>query len=356
MTSTAVMVEPPLPTPVLATYAAKDANGVVATDAVTAASGDENMDGSAVTQPPQQVKREPQDDGEQQKPAAVATASTNATLRANALQRLRIQIQFAEKARQKIENETHPDLVARYATLESERTELLRLASLREEYLSHCTSVIFAYECEEANSEFLLKCEKLRHDMLDEIHHEIEIINDQRKGVSSARKTTRKTRSTRSKGGDSTAPFALDTAEKIKKRAGSVFRPLEKKLAQSEVEHDVRELSVAFEASKKRRMEDTDAEDLPFARYHRAKFLYQDLILQEGDEVYVQNQINGNAYVAIICSITSTELFVISEKGKYHRLVIMDIRHGKIVLDVLTPEQSDALLADSLKNDDMDSS
>lgn len=87
-----------------------------------------------------------------------------------------------------------------------------------------------------------------------------------------ARKTTRKTRSTRTKNGEkeplngsgggggngassSSASFALDTAAKIKKRVGNVFQPLEKKLAQSEVDFDLRELNGVFESSKKRRME-----------------------------------------------------------------------------------------------------
>lgn len=71
-----------------------------------------------------------------------------------------------------------------------------------------------------------------------------------------ARKTTRKTRSTRTKNGErETSSFALDTAQKIKKRVGNVFQPLEKKLAQSEVDFDLRELNGVFESSKKRRME-----------------------------------------------------------------------------------------------------
>lgn len=76
--------------------------------------------------------------------------------------------------------------------------------------------------------------------------------------ASTARKTTRKTRSTRSKNGEKepASAFGLDTAQKnIKKRAGYVFQPLEKRLAQSEVDFDLRELNGIFESSKKRRME-----------------------------------------------------------------------------------------------------
>uniref|UniRef100_K3X3Q9 Uncharacterized protein n=1 Tax=Globisporangium ultimum (strain ATCC 200006 / CBS 805.95 / DAOM BR144) TaxID=431595 RepID=K3X3Q9_GLOUD len=264
-----------------------------------------------------------------------------------AQKRLVVQIQFAENARKKIEDETHPDMQTRLQKLERERDALLEHAKLHEEYLQHTTAVIFAYECDEATSEFEMSCEKLRQDMLDEIHHEMEIINDQRKGAtSSARKTTRKTRSTRTKNGDKDVPaFALDTAQKIKKRAGNVFQPLEKKLAQSEVDFDLRELNGVFESSKKRRMEASGSEDLPFVKYHRGKLLYQDFVFQEGDEVFVQNHSTGSGYIAMVSAVTSTEVFVLSEKGKYYRLVTTDLRQGKLELMPLTSEQIAALTA-----------
>lgn len=104
----------------------------------------------------------------------------------HAQKRLVVQIQFVENARKRIQDESHPDMQTRLRKLEQERDELLQLAQLHEEYLQHTTAVIFAYECEEATSEFEMSCEKLRQDMLEEIHHEMEIINDQRKGAASS--------------------------------------------------------------------------------------------------------------------------------------------------------------------------
>ena len=69
-----------------------------------------------------------------------------------------------------------------------------------------------------------------------------------------ARTTTRKTRSTRNKTGLE-AGVVSETAQKTKKRTGSVFQPLENKLGQSEIDHDVRELTSVYEATKKRRMD-----------------------------------------------------------------------------------------------------
>ncbi|EGZ14107.1 hypothetical protein PHYSODRAFT_513528 [Phytophthora sojae] len=277
-------------------------------------------------------------------PASEATPEpmdTTRKLMERAKRRLQIQMQYVENAKRKILDETHPDMAERLQVLVEERDRRLRVAKQRSDYFQHGTTVIFDYECDEANSEYELHCEKLRQDMLDEIHHEMEILGDQRKGGHSfSRTTTRKTRSTRNKNG-SDANVALDTAQKIKKRAGYVFQPLENKLGQSEIDHDVRELTNVYEASKKRRMEfDTDGEITPVAKYYRNKFLYRDWIFQEGDEVYVLNYPASSEYAAVICGITPTELLVLSEKGKYYRLVIMDIRQGRVVLTTLSSEQA----------------
>lgn len=96
--------------------------------------------------------------------------------------RLKIQMQFVLNARRKILDETHPDMVTRLQVAAKERDHLLCVAKQRHEYFKHGTAVIYNYECDEANSEYELHCEKLRQDMLEEIHHEMEILNDQRKG------------------------------------------------------------------------------------------------------------------------------------------------------------------------------
>ncbi|RLN60491.1 hypothetical protein BBJ29_004255 [Phytophthora kernoviae] len=273
-------------------------------------------------------------------------AETARKMLERAKRRLEIQMQFVENARRKILDETHPDMAERLQVLDEERDRMLHVAEQRSEYFQNGTTVIFDYECEEANSEYDLHCEKLRQDMLEEIQHEMEILGDQRKGGHSfSRATTRKTRSTRNKNGSETSsgPFALDTAQKIKKRAGYVFQPLEKMLGQSEIDHDVRELTNFYEATKKRRMEfDTDGEAPLVAKYHRSKLLYQDWIFQEGDEVYVLNYTASSEYVAAICAVSSTEVIVLSEKGKYYRLVMNDLRQGRVVLTTLSAEQSNA--------------
>jgi membrane-bound inhibitor of C-type lysozyme len=85
-------------------------------------------------------------------------------------------------------DETHPDMTVQLANLSRERKRMEEIARLRAEQFEHGTSVIFAYECDEANSEFEMQCEKLRQEMLEEIHNEMEIINDQRKGAAASGK------------------------------------------------------------------------------------------------------------------------------------------------------------------------
>lgn len=96
--------------------------------------------------------------------------------------RLKIQLDFVENARRKVLDETHPDMAVQLTNLARERERMKEIAHLRAAQFEHGTSVIFAYECDEANSEFEMQCEKLRQEMLEEIHNEMEIINDQRKG------------------------------------------------------------------------------------------------------------------------------------------------------------------------------
>lgn len=269
-------------------------------------------------------------------------SETSRILVDQAKRRLKIQMQFVENARKRIENETHPDMTQKMQLLLEERDRLLRVAKQRGDYFEHGTSVIFNYECDEANAEYELQCGRLRQDMLDEINHEMEILHDQQKGGHThARATTRKTRSTRNKP-ELDLSFVHDTAQKIKKRAGGyVFQPLENRLGQLEIDQDVRELTTSYEATKKRRMEfDTDREVTPVAKYYRNKFLYRDWIFQEGDEIYVFNYLTSSEYAAVICGIASTELLVVSEEGKYHRLIVMDIRQGHVVLTTLSSEQT----------------
>lgn len=222
-----------------------------------------------------QPKQQPKD----VKQAGNSAEETRRRAVERAQRRLRVQLAFVENARRRVAEETHPDMGARLGKLREERERLEARARLRSEQFAHGTAVIFAYECDEANSEFEMQCEKLRQEMLEEIHNEMEIIGDQRKGANPSgsvlrpwlwtavdgsltvlpqaeRKISRNTRSTRTKNGGEHAAFEFDTAEKIKKRAnGYVFQPLENKLAQSEVDHDLRELTANFEATKKQRVE-----------------------------------------------------------------------------------------------------
>lgn len=91
------------------------------------------------------------------------------------------------------------------------------------------------------------------------------------------------------------------------------------------------------------------SEDLPGVRCHRGKLLYRDWIFQEGDDVVVQphDPRSGGgtaaAYVAVVVAVTSTELFVLSETGVFARVVLVDLRLGRVSLRTLTSEQNGVL-------------
>ncbi|RHZ03825.1 hypothetical protein DYB26_016516 [Aphanomyces astaci] len=87
-----------------------------------------------------------------------------------------------------------------------------------------------------------------------------------------------------------------------------------------------------------------------FARFVRGKVLYRDMVLQEDDHIHVtkfvvppatssateQQQPNEAPvveYNAIVCDLTSAEIFVLKENGKYTRLLVQDLRNGSVVID-----------------------
>lgn len=78
-------------------------------------------------------------------------------------------------------------------------------------------------------------------------------------------------------------------------------------------------------------------------RCHRGKLLYRDAIFCDGDDVFVQHQASDAAYVAVVAGVTSTQLVLLSERGKVAQVVLSDLRRGVVALSALTPEQSAAL-------------
>ncbi|RHY99078.1 hypothetical protein DYB37_005410 [Aphanomyces astaci] len=273
-----------------------------------------------------------------------------------------------------LEADTHEDLVSRLVPLASERVRAIAKAETMSAHLMNSANVIYVYECEEAEKEYELSCSKLKHDMLEEIRLEMERVKEQkRSGVGSAsynkaalalqRQTNmRKTRSSKKPTARSLASlgFAEDWARPAAKRLTTVFTPLHKTLSATEIADDVelmesleRTFDEAEEAVRRRKASSTSPvadQTSVFARFVRGKVLYRDMVLQEDDHIHVTKfvvppatssatvqQLPNEApvveYNAIVCDLTSAEIFVLKENGKYTRLLVQDLRNGSVVID-----------------------
>ncbi|KAF0698738.1 Aste57867_10643 [Aphanomyces stellatus] len=255
-----------------------------------------------------------------------------------------------------IEEEKHEDFLSRLAPLEADKLRLIAKAETLSAHLVNSADVIFAYESEEAEKEFQMNCSKLKQDMLEEIRLEMERVKEQKKsGFGSAsynkaalalqrQSNMRKTRSSKKPGGSMNAyGFSEEWARpSTSKRLTTVFTPLHKILPLADIAHDmdVLEREVIEAATAPRG--NTGGVALPdhtsiLARFVHGKVLYKDVLLQEEDHVRVTKLMpppDGTVvYKAIICDITSAEIFVLKENGKYTRLLVQDLRTGSVVVE-----------------------
>lgn len=187
-------------------------------------------------------------------------------------ERLLIQIKYIENAKKQIHANTHPDVLGRFTAMQEQEQKMNFQAKCKQQYLQHCATLLFMYECEQANEEFESRCENLRQSMLNEIENEMEFLTAQRKGTRdfcrSLRKVNaRKTRSSRSKKEDgssvcgtatnifsntssTTSNGNLEKAGKNcpGKKSNGNQTILEKTLSSSEVNHDLQELYSSLNA------------------------------------------------------------------------------------------------------------
>ncbi|OQR98078.1 hypothetical protein ACHHYP_09161 [Achlya hypogyna] len=268
-------------------------------------------------------------------------------------QKLLAEKAMLEKSLQLIESGEHEDFVARLAPLLQDKARILAVGETRTAHLTASADVIFTYESEEAEKEYLASCAKLKHDMLEEIRLEMNRAVAQRahgsgshsyKTASMAYNRQASRRHTRSRKKPHAA-FALgdDWSNSRSKRPTTVFTPLAKMLSSADIEGDLRLLEESAEtfaaatAEKARRgADDTDGNPV-FARFEKGKMLYKDWILQEGDEIQITKP-TSSGYVAIICDLTSAEIFVLKESGKYSRVLVQDLRSGTVTVAPAEPD------------------
>ncbi|CCI48616.1 unnamed protein product [Albugo candida] len=285
-------------------------------------------------------------------------------------ERLRIQIKYIENAKKQIHANTHPDVLGRFTAMQEQEQKMNFQAKCKQQYLQHCATLLFMYECEQANEEFESRCENLRQSMLNEIENEMEFLTAQRKGTRdfcrSLRKVNaRKTRSSRSKKEDGSSVCGTATSifsntssttsngnlEKAGKncpgkKSNGNQTILEKTLSSSEVNHDLQELYSSLNAiESKSSGDDGQEQDLILAKYHRGKLLYHEVILDENDEIVVWDTLRPSAHFGIVQSITASEISVLSERGGIQFISLSDLRTAAFRLEIVTNANRNQLMA-----------
>ncbi|EQC35485.1 hypothetical protein SDRG_07193 [Saprolegnia diclina VS20] len=262
-------------------------------------------------------------------------------------QKLLAEKAMLERSLQLIESGTHEDFIARLSPLVQDKQRILAFGETRTAHLAASADVIFTYESEEAEKEYVAACAKLKHDMLEEIRLEMNRAVAQRahgagshsyNKASMAYNRQASRRHTRSRKKPHAA-FSLgdDWSNSRSKRPATVFTPLAKMLSSTEIGGDLRLLEEAADAfasatiAKARKGNDDDGNPI-FARFEKGKMLYKDWILQEGDEIHITKP-SSASYFAIICDLTSAEIFVLKESGKYSRVLVQDLRSGFVSVE-----------------------
>nr|CCA22229.1 thioredoxinlike protein putative [Albugo laibachii Nc14] len=281
-------------------------------------------------------------------------------------ERLRIQMNYIENAKKQIDANTHPDMLYRYTAVQEQEQKMNYHAKCKQQYLQQCASLLFMYECEQANEEFESRCEGLRQNMLTEIENEMEFLTAQRKGTrdfcrNGRKLNARKTRSSRSKKEDGTTSSNPNTfsntssntsngnAEKMGKyccgKKSSGNHPiLEKTLSASEVNDDLQELYSSLAAFETRTRGDANAHEFILAKYYRGKLLYLEAILDENDEIAVWDTVRSIVYFAIVQSITASEICVLNERGVHQFISLSELRTAAFRLEIVTNENRNELM------------
>ncbi|CAK4618691.1 hypothetical protein LEN26_020922 [Aphanomyces euteiches] len=262
-------------------------------------------------------------------------------------QKLLVEKAMLEKTLRLIQDEKHEDYLSRLVPIEDERSRLIANAETMAAHLVTSADVIFAYESEEAEKEYEMSCLKLKQDMLEEIRLEMERVKEQKKaGFGSYNKAAlalhqrqanmRKTRaqaSKKSNNGLTSFGFNEEWARPAAKRLTTVFKPLHKVLTTSEISDDVQEIE---DAEREAGMPSELPEHMCIpARFVHGKVLYKDLVLQEDDHIRVTKPPDSITYKAIVCDLTSAEIFLLKENGKYTRLLVQDLRNGSVVVEAV---------------------
>ena len=147
---------------------------------------------------------------------------------------------------------------------------------------------------------------------------------------------TRKTRSrAKSTDGVHSRPTSASAPQtRVRKRAGAMFPSLRIPISRTEMEEDLDQLLETYHRVVQRRKK---AKTAPVAnvRVVRERLLYNNLVIEDGDEVYVEWVAEKRFAVGLVAAITPSELFLIEQNEKYRVVSIMGLRLGQFKLRVM---------------------
>ena len=139
-----------------------------------------------------------------------------------------------------------------------------------------------------------------------------------------------------------TRPSSTNPAPpRVRKRAGAMFPSLRLPLSRTELEEDVEEMLSSYTEiveKRKKMKKGAQTKDATVRIMHNnvSRVLYNNLVVEEGDEVHVKFVLEKRYCTGMITTITASEMFVLQSNETYEIVSLMALRTGKAILKVLT--------------------
>ncbi|GLD95578.1 hypothetical protein PINS_up004255 [Pythium insidiosum] len=306
------------------------------------------------------------------------------------------ELRLVDERISRLEHETDEEFVHGCEVLLLRRQQQITNAYDRFERLQQTARMLHAHECRQARERYVARCEQLKQDMSDEIQREIRRLQQSRDGVSvmDRRRPSRHTggvasSSSGSSYGNSTngshaahglalmaasaaasgensdllsfSGIGYDAAAMNEDRvamaqlaekrrlevllsATPVFPPLNKVMAQTEIDADLAQMQRAaadserLAAAERDHCQQSSRDPSPASKSKRRRLLYNPSMLQEGQEIAVYNAPSRALLVAgVITAATSTCVFVKTASGRFESIAVQDWKEGRVSVHAVEP-------------------
>jgi len=255
------------------------------------------------------------------------------------------EINQLERALEELKDGTHLKYKQGLEEFECVKRQRLENAETQYRLLEQSTLVVYHYECDEAESEYNRNHEKWKSDLLEDVETDIRRYKQLVEGntLKSKQKMKKSTRQTRSRGkvdtfgsmsqhnNQTTRPTSAQGG-RVRKKNGAMFPSVRVNLLRSEVDKDIQKL-------EKHIRQHHHFTSSSIIRICRNRLFYNDLIIEEGDEIQVEN--STSSYTGIVTAFTCSEIFVLCANGSVTSIDIMDLRQGQVIVTIITNSSDD---------------